>query len=50
LHLGKKLNKSWESKYKSHILKAVKKSKERRHEIENLNDDELGDRLAQWMR
>ena len=44
------VNKSWENRYKSHILKIVKKSKEKRDEIKNLSDDELDKRTARWMR
>lgn len=43
------VNRGWENKYKSHVLKAVKKAKEKRDEIESIDDDELGERLANWM-
>jgi hypothetical protein len=44
----KYINNRWKLKYKEHTIKAIKLAKEKRDEIENLNDDELGERLARW--
>lgn len=44
------VNNKWKQAYQAKVLKAVKEAKEKRHEIENLNDDELGERLAKFMR
>ena len=42
------VNKSWENKYKTDILRVVKKSREKKNEIKNLNDDELDKRLKRY--
>lgn len=43
-------NSRWQDKYKSHIIKGIRKARLKRNEIESLNDDELWERASRFMR